>query len=128
MQTLAYYNRFYSGQLQKQFKDNATNDLLSELRIRSTLSEKAVQTTLIHEHKLWSLQAGLIYKERQFQPVSQKILIGKDTVANLNNPLLSNSIVLFSEAKFKYNQLLTTIGVRTNLYNSDKITSLLTDI
>ena len=128
LQTLAYYNRFYSGQLQKQFKDNATNDLLSELRIRSTLSEKAVQTTLIHEHKLWSLQAGLIYKERQFQPVSQKILIGKDTVANLNNPLLSNSIVLFSEAKFKYNQLLTTIGVRTNLYNSDKITSLLTDI
>ena len=98
------------------------------MRIRSTLSEKAVQTTLIHEHKLWSLQAGLIYKERQFQPVSQKILIGKDTVANLNNPLLSNSIVLFSEAIFKYNQLLTTIGVRTNLYNSDKITSLLTDI
>jgi len=128
LQTLAYYNRFYSGQLQKQFKDNTTNDLMSELRVRSTLSEKAVQATLIHEQKLWSLQAGLLYKGRQFQPVSQKMLIGKDTVANLNNPLLSNSIVLFSEAKFKYNQLLTTIGVRANLYNSDKLTSLLTDI
>lgn len=128
LQTLAYYNRFYSGQLQKQFKDNTTNDLMSELRVQSTLSEKVLQTTLVHEQKLWSLQAGILYKGRQFQPVSQKMLIGKDTATNLNNPLLSNSFVLFSEAKFKYNQLLTTLGVRENLYNTNELKSLLTDI
>ena len=128
LQTLAYYNRFYSGQLQKQFKNNTTNDLLSELRVRSTLSEKVLQTTLIHVQNTWSLQTGLLYKERQFQPVSQKILIGKDTVANLNNPLLSNSFVLFSEAKYKFKQLLGVLGVRANLYNSNKLTTLLTDV
>lgn len=128
LQTLAYYNRFYSGQLQKQFKENTTNDLLSELRVQSTLSENVFQSTFIHEQKLWSLQAGLLYKGRQFQPVSQKMLIGKDTVANLNNPLLSNSFVLFSEAKYKFDQLITTIGVRANIYNSYKLSTLLTDV
>lgn len=128
LQTMGYYNRFYSGQLQSQYKENKTNDLMSELRVRSTLSEKVLQTTLIHEEKLWSLHAGLLYKERQFQPVSQKMLIGKDTVASLNNPLYSNSLVLFSEAKYKFKQLLATIGVRANLYNSTKLTTLLTDV
>lgn len=128
LQTLAYYNRFYSGQLQKQFKDNTTNDLLSEMRVRSTLSEKVLQSTLVYEQKNWSLHAGMLYKERHFQPASQKMLIGKDTVANVSNPLYSNSFVLFSEEKFKYNQLLTTLGVRANLYNSNKLTTLLTDI
>lgn len=128
LQTLAYYNRFYSGQLQKQFKENTTNDLLSELRVQSTLCEKVFQSTFIHEQKLWSLQAGLLYKGRQFQPVSQKMLIGKDTVANLNNPLLSNSFVLFSEAKYKFDQLITTIGVRANIYKSNKLSTLLKDV
>lgn len=128
LQTLAYYNRFYSGQLQKQFKENAAKDLMSELRVRNTLSEKVLQTTFVHEQKLWSLQAGMLYKERQFQPVSQKILIGKDTAANLNNPLLSNSFVLFSEAKFRYYQLLSTFGARANLYNINKTNILLMDI
>lgn len=128
LQTFAYYNLFYSGQLQKQFKNNTTNDLLSELRVRSTLSEKVFQTTLIHEQKLWSVQAGLLYKRRQFEPVSQKMLIGKDTVANLNNPLISNSFVLFYEAKIKYNELLTTLGVRANIYNTNEFTNLLTDV
>ncbi len=128
LQTLAYYNRFYSGQLQKQFKENTTNDLLSELRVQSTLSEEVFQSTFIHEQKLWSLQAGLLYKGRQFQPVSQKMLIGKDTVANLNNPLLSNSFVLFSEAKYKFDQLIATIGVRANIYKSNKLSTLLKDV
>ncbi len=127
-QTLAYYNRFYSGQLQKQYRDNAAKDLMSELRVRSTLTEKVLQTTFAHDEKSWSLQAGILYMERQFQPVSQKILIGIDTVARINNPLLSNSFVLFSELKCKYYRLHSTFGVRENLYNTSNINILLTDI
>lgn len=128
LQTLAYYNRFYSAQAQKQFNDGDTNDLLSELRVRSTLAEQVLQTTFVHEQKLWSLQAGLLYKRREFEPVSQKILIGKGVVSNSNNPLVSNSFVFFSEAKYKYNRLGTTVGVRTNLYNANRLSTLLPDV
>ncbi|MFV0391685.1 MAG: TonB-dependent receptor plug domain-containing protein [Paludibacteraceae bacterium] len=127
LQTLGYYNHFFSGQLQRILENSEPHELVSELRVRSTLSEQVVQTTLIHERELWSLQVGLLYKGRQFQPASQKILTGKDTVANLNNPLASNSVVLFTEGAYKFNKLLATVGVRANLYNSNKLTKLLMD-
>jgi len=128
LHTVAYYNHFYSGQLQRQYTDNERIVLSSELRVQTALTEKVIQSKLEYKDLNWSINVGIILKNRLFQPATEKLLVGDESISTFNNTYNSQSYTGFGEIKYKYNKLLTSFGLRENLYQINGHSMLLTDI
>jgi len=126
--TMAYINHFYSGQLQRQYKGDDKAEISSELRMQTSVTEEVLQSTLDYKKENWSVSGGILLKNQLFQPATEKLLVGAERVSTYNDPYSSQSCTGFGEVKYTYKSLLTTLGLRENLYHINGHTLLLTDV
>ena len=116
LNTMAYYNRFASGQRQREFFKKQGS---SDLRLQTSLQELAAQSALRYQINNMIVTAGLQAKSQQIQPAAEKIYVGQNSAADhytFNPDYFSKMLTGYVDFDYKYKQFTSSIGYQSNYY------------
>lgn len=107
-----YISNFYSEQKNQYYTDG---ELLSGLRLSSSLTEYAYQTSMHYSTHLLNIDIGSKFLHQQFNPVSERLIVSKNGASSLNNvKSRSNIISPFVDLSVNVNCLSLSLGLRGN--------------
>ncbi|MDR3219720.1 MAG: TonB-dependent receptor plug domain-containing protein [Dysgonamonadaceae bacterium] len=118
LNTMAYYNRFFTVQKQQMFNNNVLD---KEFRMQTALNEQALHSTLNYQMGNRKVAVGLQSMRREIYPASRKIYTGnRDTESNnvqsVNPPSSAVIITAFGDYEYKYKSVTASAGIRESYY------------
>ena len=116
IQTLGYLNSFFSAQQHQMYSYSRSEELETELIMKTALNEQVVKSSLFYENGACVLNSGISIKYRQFSPASEKVLTSQTGSSNYSNPTNTHLYTMFADFKYKYGNLTGDLGARGNYY------------
>jgi len=114
LKTQLYISNFYSEQKNRYYTDG---ELMSGLKLRSSLTEYACQTSLHYVINTISIDIGSKFSQQQFNPVSEKLIVSQSGTSNLDDAIYHSSLISpYADFNININNISLSLGLRGNRF------------